>query len=344
MPQDKFDYGSDRARKRDARVRGKAHRKRDRNSEAYIDENSINPKTLTAEQALSVVDKWHQLELSSLVNGQDFRVGLDKEPAMFHQCLLTYHKSLCRILSSGREDVDVLIEQQPSYLQRYYQMQRDYLMRATRLALEGVDLSESKFSEPLHEAPGNFRQLAIRYHQEAKKIKGMKRATEVRSYCQRKSDIDKLMLNKMHCYFEKPAKISLNGTIKVQIGFDEIPNDDQYEQNHEALLEEIIDQSKKYHLVCPISHQPFRHPVFAMDGHTYERDAIEAWINRHLTFNLDASQLALPPSPLTRQAMQPILMHADKIQNEINDCIAQRNQEYRALKAKSKIDHDTKKK
>ena len=36
-----------------------------------------------------------------------------------------------------------------------------------------------------------------------------------------------------------------------------------------------------YHAaLCPILHAPFREPVVAEDGHTYERSAIEAWL-RH---------------------------------------------------------------
>ena len=33
-----------------------------------------------------------------------------------------------------------------------------------------------------------------------------------------------------------------------------------------------------YHAaLCPILHAPFREPVVAEDGHTYERSAIERW-------------------------------------------------------------------
>lgn len=43
--------------------------------------------------------------------------------------------------------------------------------------------------------------------------------------------------------------------------------------------------------LCPITHQLFNDPVLAEDGHTYERDAIVQWIQKHGT------------SPVTRQPL-----------------------------------------
>ena len=36
-------------------------------------------------------------------------------------------------------------------------------------------------------------------------------------------------------------------------------------------------------LSCPITLEIMRDPVMAPDGHTYEREAIEAWLTRHTT-------------------------------------------------------------
>jgi SUMO ligase MMS21 Smc5/6 complex component len=36
-------------------------------------------------------------------------------------------------------------------------------------------------------------------------------------------------------------------------------------------------------LSCPISFQLMTDPVVATDGHTYQRDAIEAWIKKCIT-------------------------------------------------------------
>ena len=46
---------------------------------------------------------------------------------------------------------------------------------------------------------------------------------------------------------------------------------------------------------CPITQSPFKDPVVASDGHTYEREAIVAWMNKALT------------SPMTREEISPVL-------------------------------------
>ncbi|EFN52631.1 hypothetical protein CHLNCDRAFT_138721 [Chlorella variabilis] len=46
-------------------------------------------------------------------------------------------------------------------------------------------------------------------------------------------------------------------------------------------------------LYCPITREPMRDPVLAADSHTYERDAIEAWIARQQAAGQQAT------SPLT---------------------------------------------
>ncbi|RYE14243.1 MAG: U-box domain-containing protein [Sphingobacteriaceae bacterium] len=43
---------------------------------------------------------------------------------------------------------------------------------------------------------------------------------------------------------------------------------------------------------CPITHQPIQYPVVGPDGHTYEKDAIESWLQVHGT------------SPVTREPMR----------------------------------------
>ena len=44
-------------------------------------------------------------------------------------------------------------------------------------------------------------------------------------------------------------------------------------------------------LKCPITYELFRDPVIGSDGHTYERENITAWIQKHST------------SPITREPM-----------------------------------------
>ncbi len=57
----------------------------------------------------------------------------------------------------------------------------------------------------------------------------------------------------------------------------------------------IIDYAREVNyppeLVCPITSEPMREPVFGPDGHTYEKEQLEAWIQRRHT------------SPITRKPM-----------------------------------------
>jgi hypothetical protein len=49
-------------------------------------------------------------------------------------------------------------------------------------------------------------------------------------------------------------------------------------------------------LECPLTYTLFEDPVIAMDGHTYERSAIEKWFKDHNT------------SPITREVISPTLI------------------------------------
>lgn len=56
---------------------------------------------------------------------------------------------------------------------------------------------------------------------------------------------------------------------------------------------------------CPITTEVMEDPVFAMDGHTYEREAITAWFRRHDT------------SPLTREIVPPTLVPNVNLRSQI---------------------------
>jgi hypothetical protein len=73
-------------------------------------------------------------------------------------------------------------------------------------------------------------------------------------------------------------------------------------------LQEILHlgTTPKY-LLCPISHEMFDEPVFTADGHTYERKAIEAWLQNHSTSPITGLILAdklLRPNFAIKLALQ----------------------------------------
>ena len=62
--------------------------------------------------------------------------------------------------------------------------------------------------------------------------------------------------------------------------------------------------------VCPITRELMHDPVFASDGHTYERDAIEAWFARKDTSPMTNEPLAhkhLTPNIAIRSAIFELL-------------------------------------
>ena len=62
-----------------------------------------------------------------------------------------------------------------------------------------------------------------------------------------------------------------------------------------------------YHAaLCPILHAPFREPVVAEDGHTYERSAMEAWIRQSSKRGRGATALSpLTGAPLRARTLRP---------------------------------------
>ena len=66
-----------------------------------------------------------------------------------------------------------------------------------------------------------------------------------------------------------------------------------------AQISKDVDSSEDDELVCPITGELFEDPVICMDGHTYERTAIEAWLELHDTSprtNLELESKMLIPN------------------------------------------------
>lgn len=61
---------------------------------------------------------------------------------------------------------------------------------------------------------------------------------------------------------------------------------------------------------CPISHEVMQDPVIALDGKTYEREAIAEWFKHHNT------------SPITRAVVPSTLIPNDALRNIIEDWVA----------------------
>ena len=68
-------------------------------------------------------------------------------------------------------------------------------------------------------------------------------------------------------------------------------------------------------LCCPLTMEPMVQPVVTLDGHTYERAAIEAWLEQHNTSPLTNEPLEnkqLIPNMLVKQQMSALReMHRD---------------------------------
>ncbi len=60
----------------------------------------------------------------------------------------------------------------------------------------------------------------------------------------------------------------------------------------QSLQQSLIKRKVPDHFKCPITYEVMKDPVIASDGHTYERKAIEEWLQNH------------DRSPLTNEKLQ----------------------------------------
>lgn len=62
---------------------------------------------------------------------------------------------------------------------------------------------------------------------------------------------------------------------------------------------------------CPITRAPFRDPVFALDGYTYEREAIEGWLTQ-----------GNGRSPMTRVPLSPAHLYPNRAVKDVQTAMA----------------------
>ena len=76
-------------------------------------------------------------------------------------------------------------------------------------------------------------------------------------------------------------------------------------------------KSPPKYLLCPISHEMLEDPVSTSDGHTYERKAIEAWLQNHSTSPITG--LPLPDKSLKPNfAIKMVVQDYKEILNVLN--------------------------
>jgi hypothetical protein len=84
--------------------------------------------------------------------------------------------------------------------------------------------------------------------------------------------------------------------------------------------------------ICPITQDFMRDPVIAEDGHTYEREAITAWLTKHST------------SPITREYISHERLLSDPtLKKMIEDFVKERQQQMmeKQLKLKERVLHSS---
>merc|ERR1719198_109333 len=74
---------------------------------------------------------------------------------------------------------------------------------------------------------------------------------------------------------------------QVQAEYDTVVAHVERRRSDEALRKRIEPD-----LMCPIMHERMSEPVLAADGHTYERQAIERWLQMHNTSPMTGAPLA----------------------------------------------------
>lgn len=90
-----------------------------------------------------------------------------------------------------------------------------------------------------------------------------------------------------------------------------------------AKLRRMVKVSHQF--ICPITQEIMRNPVIAEDGHTYEKDAIENWLEKS------------PTSPMTRQQISSEKLIPNLALKQLID---QWKDEQRRSKGKAKVAND----
>lgn len=93
-------------------------------------------------------------------------------------------------------------------------------------------------------------------------------------------------------------------------------------------LEEFLLQHPPDANICPISHCLFQQPVVAMDGHTYSRNEIEAWL-------ATCARKGQPvTSRKTNALMEPLVVPNDKIRAHVDEYIERKTKEWEEAEGK----------
>jgi len=80
--------------------------------------------------------------------------------------------------------------------------------------------------------------------------------------------------------------------VAVQVSEVQAERDRVLQQVTERKAEEALRRRVEPDFMCPIMHERMQEPVLAADGHTYERQAIEKWLQMHNTSPMTGAPLA----------------------------------------------------
>eukprot|EP01022_Parablepharisma_sp_SALTPOND_P017483 TRINITY_DN2802_c0_g2_i1.p3 TRINITY_DN2802_c0_g2~~TRINITY_DN2802_c0_g2_i1.p3 ORF type:complete len:209 (-),score=20.65 TRINITY_DN2802_c0_g2_i1:1754-2380(-) len=122
---------------------------------------------------------------------------------------------------------------------------------------------------------------------------------------------------------EKPAEESKENLIRAKI---EILSEQ---------LQEYDDMLDTY--ICPISYTLMNNPVTAEDGHTYERENVEAWLNKSNTSPVTRAVLAtkkLIPNVKAKQSIRELTEKRSKCVEkiaELNKMLNAENEQYESI-------------
>eukprot|EP00658_Telonema_sp_P-2_P040709 TRINITY_DN29106_c0_g1_i1.p1 TRINITY_DN29106_c0_g1~~TRINITY_DN29106_c0_g1_i1.p1 ORF type:complete len:249 (+),score=53.32 TRINITY_DN29106_c0_g1_i1:82-828(+) len=96
-------------------------------------------------------------------------------------------------------------------------------------------------------------------------------------------------------------------SFKLELGPQEVVQPVEEEEVVDVLEEALSQKGEEIadHLLCPITYAAFVDPVVCMDGHTYEREAIEEWLKHHdtspLTNAVLPSRMVVPNYALLKE-------------------------------------------
>jgi len=133
---------------------------------------------------------------------------------------------------------------------------------------------------------------------------GAEEATEIEAAAQRRREVINELVRRMRAEAAKTTELQAGAEEATEAEATELQADAEEATEPEAVAEKDVEsEAMAEQLTCPITMELMRDPVITADGHTYERSAIQSWMQTNVTSPLTGEPLEhhiLTPNHIVR--------------------------------------------